>query len=745
MTIVFDAQAALLHKRFLHGESSSIFQVFPEKRTEGAANAFSDTFAHCVPRIAQAVARGLAVCIAINTFKSTVRKRENVKAIKAFFADFDGGVTLDQIKALALPPQFITETSPEHYHALWRVKDCPIDQYSAIQKALAKKLGSDQNVSDVTRAMRLAGTINRKHSKPHLVRIVFSAKGKTAAAIPVRTFCEAFGIDLVKKAAPAIPAPVLLADPTQDITDVKLALTKIPARERQTWLMVGMALHSFLPTNEGKALWDEWSRTAADTYDEVDQNRTWGAFKPNGGVGRGTIFYLAKQHSSAGTTNIPCTESGLATLFVETYSEKVAYDHGSANWYVFDGTWKKQPHVAQRLCKAMLENLANAARQCNPNGKNELVKALRRYITTSGITNILRFASLEPAIETTASMFDNNPNLLGVGNGVIELCRGLHRPFQAADRITLQCTTNFERNAKCPAFLSFLASITDNDSEYISYLRRAFGYSLFGHTKEQVFFMIVGPGANGKGVLLRTICKVLGAYGRTVAPNLLQRAYASNPNAPSPAVMALKAARLYACTEFDGERRFDAAFIKQLSGSDPLTGRSNFGDQETFMPTGKLWLSLNFEPEIAYDDEAMWRRVTVIPLPRSFLGKDRDHELEAKLAAELPGILNWLIEGAVRYTAEGLGTCAKVMDATKTLRGASDTVRSWLRACCSKVEGATLLPASEVYRHYVAFTRDGHHTPLSITKFTAALKRFKVNHVRRSSGNFWKGLRIRNM
>jgi len=141
----------------------------------------------------------------------------------------------------------------------------------------------------------------------------------------------------------------------------------------------------------------------------------------------------------------------------------------------------------------------------------------------------------------------------------------------------------------------------------------------------------------------------------------------------------------------------------------------------------------------------MWRRVKVIPLPRSFLGSDRDNELEAKLAAELPGILNWLIEGAVRYTTGGLGACAKVAEATKKLRNAADTVRAWLNSACTKDPDGPLQPAKETYEKYVIFTRNGRHTPLSLPKFNAALKKKGMHHVPRNVGNFWRGFRVRNV
>jgi P4 family phage/plasmid primase-like protien len=733
---------AIAHKRLLHGNDPAIFQLFAEKGTNATARALSGTLKQHGREIDHHVRSGGAVGIAINTFRNGKRSSDNLDRINGFLLDCDGGVTLEDIESFAIPAHLVTETSPGHFHVLWLIAGCPAKAFRAIQKILARKLGGDLNVCDVARTMRLAGTVNRKNGQEHRVRIVSIKAGDDAKPIEFKAFVRAF--DIKPKPKTLLPSATRSSTAPADLTDVTAALETISADDRQVWLRVGMALHSMHPGNVGKDLWDKWSRKASDVFDQKDQDRTWLGFKPNRGITKGTLFYLATNYAVTKKVEIPTTESDFAKLYVATYKDEIAYDHNASAWWVWDDIWKKAPHLAMRRCKAMVETIVDTVRSCNPDARNDLLKIVQRHLTTSSLSNILRQAAIDEAIEVTTAKFDSNPELLGVQNGVVELGSGMHRPGRAEDFITLQCGTSYEPAAKCSEFYKFIASITENDAAFAESIQRALGYSAFGHTKEQVFFMIVGPGANGKGVLLRTIIKALGNYAKTVAPNLLQSAYASNPNAPSPAVMTLKGSRLYACTEFDGKKRFDDAFIKQISGSDALTGRSNFGDQETFIPVGKLWLSLNSDPEIAYDNAAMWRRLRVIPLLRSFTGSDRDNDLETKLAAELPGILNWLIEGARMYHKDGLGHCKKVHEATDKLRERSDTVRSWFGHCCTKRGGAATQGANDVYRSYVAYTRSSNRTPLPIPKFNARLVTLGGHHVRRSTHNGWEGFVLRS-
>lgn len=735
-------QDAMTHKRLLHGDAPAIFQLFAEKGTSATARGLCGTLKQHVREIDQHVRSGGAVGIAVNTFRNRNRSSVNLDRINGFLLDCDGGVTLEDIENFAIPPHLVTETSPGHFHVLWRIAGCPAKAFRAIQKILATKLGGDPNVCDVARTMRLAGTVNRKNGLEHRVRIVSIKKGDDAKPIEFKAFVRAFGIKPKPRAVLPRPAAAA-ASVAADLADIRTALETIPPDDRQVWLRVGMALHSIDPGSVGKDLWDKWSRKAGAVFDQKDQDRAWHGFRPNRGITKGTLFYLATNYATTKKAEIPTTESDFAKLFVATYPDEVAYDHTASAWWVWDDIWKKAPHLAMRRCKAMVEATVETTRSCSPAARNDLLKIVQRHLTTSSLSNILRQAAIDEAIEIATSKFDSNPELLGVQNGVVELATGTHRLGRPEDFVTLQCGTSHDPAAKCPEFRKFIASITEEDAQFAEIIQRALGYSAFGHTKEQVFFMILGPGANGKGVLLRTIIKALGDYAKTVAPNLLQSAYASNPNAPSPAVMTLKGSRLYACTEFDGKKRFDDAFIKQISGSDALTARSNFGEQETFTPVGKLWLSLNSDPEIAYDNAAMWRRLRVIPLMRSFTGSERDNDLDSKLATELPGILNWLIEGACMYHQDGLGDCKKVHEATSKLRERSDTVRTWFRHCCTKRDGAAIQGANDVYRNYVTYTRSSNRTPLPMPKFNARLVTLGCRHVRRSTFNGWTGFVLR--
>lgn len=116
--------------------------------------------------------RGAGVYVTVNrTVQTRIRRRrEDVTAVRSIFLDLDGS-PLEPVLGHHVKPHAIVETSPGRYHSYWFTDDVPLDQFTAIQLALAEKFGGDPSVQDLPRIMRLPGFYHCKRD-PYLVRIV---------------------------------------------------------------------------------------------------------------------------------------------------------------------------------------------------------------------------------------------------------------------------------------------------------------------------------------------------------------------------------------------------------------------------------------------------------------------------------------------------------------------------------------------------------------------------------------------
>ncbi len=119
------------------------------------------------------ISQGYQLFVTVNETDDKGLKAENITKVRAFFLDLDktDQDNLAIIEGMPIPPNLVVNTSKGKFHCYWDVIDCPLDQFTRIQKALAAKYNGDANVSDLPRIMRLAGSYNLK-KKPHQVTVI---------------------------------------------------------------------------------------------------------------------------------------------------------------------------------------------------------------------------------------------------------------------------------------------------------------------------------------------------------------------------------------------------------------------------------------------------------------------------------------------------------------------------------------------------------------------------------------------
>ena len=108
------------------------------------------------------------------------------------------------------------------------------------------------------------------------------------------------------------PTPAHRLDDTPDRAKVEDALRCISANcSFDDWLHIGMALHAWSPT-EGRAMWDGWSRTVPERYQEAAIGQHWRSFK-SGAITVATLFKMAMDAGWCPPQKIPKQTSTKAT------------------------------------------------------------------------------------------------------------------------------------------------------------------------------------------------------------------------------------------------------------------------------------------------------------------------------------------------------------------------------------------------------------------------------------------------
>jgi len=273
----------------------------------------------------------------------------------------------------------------------------------------------------------------------------------------------------------------------------------------------------------------------------------------------------------------------------------------------------------------------------------------------------------------------------------------------------------YDPDAKALRWGEFLDEIFSGDQELIAYVKRAIGYSLTGQTTEQKFFICFGSGANGKTTFFNSLHHVFGDYAKnTPATTLLAdpRGHRTQSND----LAALKGVRFVTASEISEGVKLDEGRVKAGTGGDLITARFLFGEYNTYKPKFKWFLSVNHRPTIKGTDEAIWRRIHLIPFTAHFPDGRADKALPDKLTEESPGILSWIVEGTLQWKEQGLVCPAPVREATGSYRREMDLLGHFLEACTIAIPGAKIR-ASELYRTFKEWCSENGHQPINNLKF----------------------------
>lgn len=134
------------------------FRTYPDNRSDTQLSRnWTSTFEETKPELTALNKRGASVCVVINYGG---HKDEEIQRVRYIFADTDGANPKPLIKALQ--PHMIIGSSPRRYHIYWKVSDCDISKFRAVQGAIAKKYGTDPSIKNPSRIMRIPGFFHQK-------------------------------------------------------------------------------------------------------------------------------------------------------------------------------------------------------------------------------------------------------------------------------------------------------------------------------------------------------------------------------------------------------------------------------------------------------------------------------------------------------------------------------------------------------------------------------------------------------
>lgn len=283
----------------------------------------------------------------------------------------------------------------------------------------------------------------------------------------------------------------------------------------------------------------------------------------------------------------------------------------------------------------------------------------------------------------------------------------------------------YDSKATCPNWVKFISSVLDEDKAGQAFLQEWIGYLISGATRAHKAVLVTGAPRSGKGVMASVIQALMGEENtaattlsslgtRFGAANLEGKNYAFISDSRDGHMNAQATERLLSIIAND-------VMAVEPKGKDIVTRRLNV----------RLMIFSNNVPRMPDSGGAIGTRFICLDLPTSHLGKE-DQGLTDRLLKELPGILNWALEGLDRLKVNGwkFNTLPRTHTAIlEDVNEQASPLASYVRERLFK-DPTALTPLSEIHGDYKRWCEEGGYKPLTKGTFKERLKALRLDGVK---------------
>jgi putative DNA primase/helicase len=386
---------------------------------------------------------------------------------------------------------------------------------------------------------------------------------------------------------------------------------------------------------------------------------------------------------------VALSEDAFAMHFADDHGENWRCVKAWGKWFHWDGEAWAEDRTDSRV-DPMRELFRQAqhwpqASELNASSKRSIFgKQVPMY-------SALRLAGTDRRIRAEPEIWDADPWSLGVPGGAVDLQSGRMTKSAREHHLTMRCSVAPEKGE--PALWLKLLEQWLGDADVVGFLRRYLGYSLTGDNREQCMTFFYGPAQSGKGTIMRAVAGILGSGDEAnkfrpyhyEAP--ISTFMESRNDRHTTELAAFYKKRLITSEEPSAGAKWDEGKLKWITGGSQITARFISQDNFSFTMTGKIIVAANHRPRLSTTDKAIRRRMHVIPFEHPVADEDRDNQLDAKLRAEWPQILNWMVEGCLEWQDSGLGLPERISSSTDDYLESEDTLGAWILECCERDSG----------------------------------------------------------
>jgi putative DNA primase/helicase len=326
--------------------------------------------------------------------------------------------------------------------------------------------------------------------------------------------------------------------------------------------------------------------------------------------------------------------------------------------------------------------------------------------------------------------------IVATNNGLLDVERRTLLPH--TPRFFNQTAVPFDYDPETPVprrWLGFLEELWPDEPDAIDVLGEWFGYVISGRLDLHKILLMVGPTRGGKGAIARVLTALIGranVAGPTL--NSLGGEFGLAPLIGKPLAIISDARFVGRDSGIVVER------LLSISGEDTLTVNRKYRDQWTGKLPSRLHVISNELPRLGDASSAIVGRIVLLLTTRSWLGRE-DYSLEPDLQGELPGILNWALDGLKRLSVDNANSFTRLVSADEAItamRDLASPVGAFVRDRC-EIAADKEVEVDRLYTSYGVWCEDNGHKKAAKQTFgrdlMAAIPAVKKTRPREGTGS----------
>ena len=310
--------------------------------------------------------------------------------------------------------------------------------------------------------------------------------------------------------------------------------------------------------------------------------------------------------------------------------------------------------------------------------------------------------------------------LLNVRNGMLNpydgsICEHLDSYYS-----TFRLPCNYDQHAKSKLWEKTIDKVLEGDRDKIESLQEFYGYCLTNETKYERFLILEGEPRCGKSTIMLGLEYVIGKAGCSgvsikelanpqYTPMLVNKFVNIDPDVDSKATGFI-------------------SVVKKIASGESIPYGQKYVENMMFNPYCKMIFGSNDFPRITDKNDAFYERMMLIPCGKKLSITERNVNLKEQLKDELPGILNWCIEGLKRLTARGNFEIKPFMEASLiAMEDANNPVNEFFDEHVEVLMGAEVTKGA-LFAKYKIWVEDNGYRCMSSANFSQSLFAKYSNH-----------------